>query len=129
MHSRRWTQVSPILRQSSQPLACGVASRSWSRWGQVVEVGAGGRGGGRWSRSCSLTVRQGVRSFQGSTIPPGQGGADLVGAPEEVQNQLVGGGGPPDLLVRQDELAQVEVVVGRVRPDRRVPAAGRLGIG
>src|SRR6266566_5940924 len=28
---RRWTQVSPILKQSSQPLALGVTCRMWSR--------------------------------------------------------------------------------------------------
>src|SRR6266849_3703024 len=29
---RRWTHVSPILKQSSQPFALGVTSRIWSRW-------------------------------------------------------------------------------------------------
>src|SRR4029077_12559858 len=32
MHSRRWTQVPPVLRQSSQPSALAVTSWSWSRW-------------------------------------------------------------------------------------------------
>src|SRR6266852_318045 len=30
--SRRWTQVSPIFKQSSHPLELGVTSRIWSRW-------------------------------------------------------------------------------------------------
>src|SRR5258708_30735629 len=37
-HSRRWYQRPPVLRQSSQPSALAVTSRTWLRW---VHTGIG----------------------------------------------------------------------------------------
>src|SRR5260370_31101045 len=74
----------------------------------------------------SSSVSLWIRPFQGSPIPPSQGGTDLIGTLKEVQNHLVGGSGPTNGVVGQNELAHLWMEEGRIGPDRSRPAARRL---
>ena len=56
-------------------------------------------------------------------IPTREVRADLVRAAEEVQNRFIWIGLQADLLVRQNELGQLQVEEGEVGSDRRNPAA------
>src|SRR6266446_6763250 len=59
---RRWTQVAPIFRQSSQPSALGVTSRIWSRCLQVAT-----------GPPCRLSARSSHRSILAASCSSGKG--------------------------------------------------------
>src|SRR5712692_4441468 len=75
---RRCTQVSPVFRQSSHPLALGVTSCIWSRWLHCFVIcscfpslfsNGGGCGFTRIWRVCACYCSEAPTSFSG-TRPP-----------------------------------------------------------
>src|SRR2546425_12442547 len=73
MHRRRWTQVSPILMQSSQTVLSVVLIAIWFRWVHFCDIFL-------TPGKCSE-----LSSFELFAIPMGEIGARLVGALQETE--------------------------------------------
>src|SRR5471030_131273 len=59
--SRRWTQVSPVLRQSSQPFLFVCLILIWSRWRQVSLIPLQCRKNTRYNEISIRAIRETIR--------------------------------------------------------------------
>src|SRR5689334_15480269 len=132
-HRRRWTQVSPIFRQSSQPFPLGVTSwrpRTWLQVSSILVLLIVGWCSPSWGsasrRPPPSTALADGWSLQRRPVPAAQIGPRRVGAVQEVEQQGARVVCLPDGIVGQQELPQLLIIRSAAGANRRVPQAGRF---